>query len=313
MSASRSSLVLEDMHWADSSTRTFVAFLAHSLRHERVMVVLSYRSDELHRRHPLRALIAELDRLERARRIELEPFDRGELTEALTDILGDAPAEELVTRLYPRSEGNPLYTEELLAAGLDGRGAAPASLRDAFLLRVERLSGDAQRAARAIAVGRLLDQATVAAGDRHRRDALTAALREAVDEQVLVNSRGERFAFRHALLREAVVDDLLPGERGELHLALARAFEQSCAIEHPGGDRGRGRDRLPLRRRRRPAGRAAREHRGRRGGAARPRLRRGRGAERPRARAVAARREPPGARRVRPCRRCSRWRPGPTR
>ena len=82
-------LILEDIHWADRSTRTFAAFLARRLREERLMLLLTYRTDELHRRHPLRPLLAELERLDRARRIELAPFDRVELTEALTDILGE--------------------------------------------------------------------------------------------------------------------------------------------------------------------------------------------------------------------------------
>jgi DNA-binding CsgD family transcriptional regulator/tetratricopeptide (TPR) repeat protein len=221
-------LILEDMHWADRSTRTFVSFLVRSLRDERVMLVLSYRTDELHRRHPLRPLLSELERLERARRIDLAPFDRAELTEALTDILGDLPSEPLVQRLFARSEGNPLYTEELLAAGLDGRGAAPQSLRDAFMLRIERLSPDAQRAARVIAVGRRLAEPTIAEVSGIEHEALHEALREAVAEQVLVADEDGDLLFRHALLREAVYDDLLPGERGELHLALARAFEQRC-------------------------------------------------------------------------------------
>ncbi len=218
-------LILEDMHWADRSTRSFVAFLARSMRQERVMLLLTYRSDELHRRHALRPLLAELERLERARRVELAPFDRDELTEALADILGDAPAEALVARLFARSEGNPLYTEELLAAGLDGRGAAPQSLRDAFMVRIERLSADAQRAARAVAVGRRLDEGMIAAVTELDRDVLNEALHEAVAEQVLVTGE-DGLRFRHALLREALYDDLLPGERGELHLALARVLEQ---------------------------------------------------------------------------------------
>jgi len=220
-------LILEDMHWADRSTRTFVAFLARSLRQERVALLLTYRADELHRRHALRPLLSELERLDRARRIDLEPFDRAELGEALTDILGAAPEAPLVERLYTRSEGNPLYTEELLAAGLDGRGAAPQSLRDAFLSRIERLSPQAQRAARAVAVGRALDERAIAGVVGADHDALQAALRETVSEQVMVTDGDERFCFRHALLREALYDDLLPGERGELHLALARALEQS--------------------------------------------------------------------------------------
>ena len=218
-------LILEDMHWADRSTRTFVAFLARSLRQERLALLLTYRSDELHRRHALRPLLAELERLERARRIELEPFDRDELAEVLADILGAPPSPELVSRLFTRSEGNPLYTEELLAAGLDGRGSAPQSLRDAFMTRIERLADDAQRASRAVAVGRALDQATLATVTGIEHDRLHAALREAVSEQVLVAGEDGRFCFRHALLREALYDDLLPGERGELHLALARGLE----------------------------------------------------------------------------------------
>ena len=222
-------LILEDMHWADRSTRTFVTFLARSLRQERLLVLLTYRTDELHRRHPLRPLVNELERLERARRINVAPFDRGELTEALADILGDTPADELVDRLFARSEGNALYSEELLAAGLEGRGAAPQSLRDAFMLRIERLSADAQRSARAIAVGRRLDESIIGEVTGIEHAALQTALRDAVSEQVLMAGDDGRLFFRHALLREVLYDDLLPGERAELHLELARAFERRVA------------------------------------------------------------------------------------
>jgi len=228
-------LVLEDLHWADRSTRTFIDFLARSLRRERVVLLLSYRTDELHRRHPLRTLLSELDRLDRARRIQLEPFDRDEISEVLADILGEAPSDKLVQRLFERSEGNALYTEELLAAGMDGRGAAPQSLRDAFMLRIERLSPDAQSAARVIAAGRALDEPTIAEVSGIEPDALHVALREAVSEQVLVACEPTRLSFRHALLREALYDDLLPGERSELHLALARAFEDRADYDN---DRG---------------------------------------------------------------------------
>jgi DNA-binding CsgD family transcriptional regulator len=226
---------LEDIHWADRSTRTFIAYLSRSLRQERIVLLLSYRSDELHRRHPLRPVISELERLERARRIDLVPLDRAELAEVLRDILGDAPDDELVGRLLVRSEGNPLYIEELLAAGLDGRGAAPQSLRDAFMLRIERLSPDAQRAARAIAVGRELNERCVSEMTGIEPAALSVALREALAEQVLCTGTEDRFVFRHELLREALYDDLLPGERGELHLALARSLERTeCAPEDGG-------------------------------------------------------------------------------
>jgi predicted ATPase len=129
-------LAIEDLHWADASTRAFLAFLAHSLRTEHALVVASYRSDELHRRHPLRPVLAELERGTSARRIELAPLTRAELVEQLADILGGTPEDGLVDRLYKRSEGNALFTEELLAAGLDGRGELPPTLRDALMVRI---------------------------------------------------------------------------------------------------------------------------------------------------------------------------------
>jgi DNA-binding CsgD family transcriptional regulator len=214
-------LVLEDLHWADRSTRTFLGFLARSLRSERVAVLATYRRDELHRRHPLRPLLGELERLDRVRVLELEPFDRQELSEALSDILGAAPEPALLERLFARSEGNALYTEELLAAGLDGRGAPPRTLSDAFLGRIERLSADAQRVARALSLGRALDEPALRAVTGLGDARLSDALREALGEQVLVVAAGDAFGFRHALLREALYDDLLPGERGTLHTALA--------------------------------------------------------------------------------------------
>jgi ATP/maltotriose-dependent transcriptional regulator MalT len=191
--------------------------------------VLTYRGDELHRRHPLRPLLSELDRLEHVRRIELIPFTRAELAEVLADIVGGPPDDALVDRLYSRSEGNALYTEELLAAGLDGRGAPPQSLRDAFMLRIERLSPEAQRAARTITVGRRLDEPTIAEITGIERTSLQAALREAVAEQVLVSDDDGLLRFRHALLREVLYDDLLPGERVETHLTLARILEARMA------------------------------------------------------------------------------------
>ena len=118
-----------------------------------MLVVGSYRPDELHRRHPLRPLLAELERAERARRIELAPLTAAELAEALGDILGAPPDDDLVDRLYMRSEGNPLFAEELLAAGLDGRGALPPTLREALMLRIEALPPTAQELLRLLAAG----------------------------------------------------------------------------------------------------------------------------------------------------------------
>jgi DNA-binding CsgD family transcriptional regulator/tetratricopeptide (TPR) repeat protein len=218
-------LAIEDLHWADASTRAFLSFLARSLRSERVLLVASYRPDELHRRHPLRPLLAELERGPRARRIELVPLTRSELAEQLEDILGAAPDDGRVARMYARSEGNPLFTEELLAAGLDGRGELPPTLRDALMVRIEALPQDAQEVLRVISAGRSLDHALLAEASGLESGALREALREAAAGHVIAADDEGNYAFRHALLREVVHDDLLPGEHTELHLALARALE----------------------------------------------------------------------------------------
>ncbi len=218
-------LVLEDLHWADPSTRAFVAFLARSLCHERVLVIATYRVDELHRRHPLRPLLAELERDSHVVRLELPPLTRDEVASALQDILGEPPSPPLVDRLYARTEGNPLFLEEVLAAGTDGRGTLPATLRDALMVRIDRLGEDAQEVLRVLAVAERADHRLLAEASALDPPALRAALRDAVASHLIVAGADARHAFRHALLREVVVDDLLPGEREGLHLALARALE----------------------------------------------------------------------------------------
>jgi ATP/maltotriose-dependent transcriptional regulator MalT len=219
-------LVIEDLHWADRSTRSFVSFLARSLSNERLLVVATYRSDELHRRHPLRPLLAEIDRQPRVHRLQLEPLAREHVREALEDILGREPERELVDRLFSRSEGNPLYVEELLAAGADGRGPMPTSLREALMLRIERLDEQAQDVLRLLAVGQRLDDQLLGYALGVEPGQLVAPLRELVANHLIVPNDEGRYVFRHALLREVVVDDLLPGERAELHLALADAFQR---------------------------------------------------------------------------------------
>ena len=220
--------MLEDIHWADRSTRAFLVFLARSLWTERVLVIATYRSDELHRRHPLRPLLAELERDTRARRIELARLTRDELADLLADILGGAPDDELVERLYARSEGNPLFTEELLAARLDGRGGLPTTLRDALMVRIERLSEPAQEVLRVLSAGRRLPHAVLAEASGLGASELRPVVREAAESNVIVADARGRYQFRHALLREVVHDDLLPGEHAELHLALARALEHQA-------------------------------------------------------------------------------------
>jgi predicted ATPase len=111
--------VVEDLHWADRSTRDLLAYLATYLRSGRVMVVLTFRSDELDRLHPLRRLLAELARNRRVVRLELPRFTRTEAAEQLASLLGADPPTWLLDDIYARSGGNPFFAEELLLAGGD--------------------------------------------------------------------------------------------------------------------------------------------------------------------------------------------------
>ncbi|WP_132879049.1 helix-turn-helix transcriptional regulator [Tamaricihabitans halophyticus] len=229
-------LVLEDLHWADSSTRNLLAMLFSRLRAQSLLVVASYRAEELHRRHPLRPLLGELIRLPMVDRIELPPFDPAETREFVL-ALADGPLDEAVLcQVVERSEGNAFFAEELL--GWDGAGSAglQASLADALLARIERLSQPTQSILRvaAVAGGSVshAQLAVVAGGVERELDAdreLDTALREAVQHHVLVTDHGH-YTFRHSLLREAVYQDLLPGERVRLHASYAARLAE-CAPE----------------------------------------------------------------------------------
>ena len=216
-------LVLEDLHWADASTRHLVRYLLGRRFVRPVGLVLSFRSDDLHRRHPLRPALAEWTRLPSVQRIDLAPLDDA----AMSDLLRGRTSRDLSTdgvdTILARAEGNAFYAEELLDAGLAG-GSLPENLADLLLVRVDRLHDDARAVVRAVACAggpvadALLRRAVETEGP------VDDALREAVDLKVLVPV-GEALRFRHALLAEAVLDDLLPGERRRVHAAFLRALE----------------------------------------------------------------------------------------
>jgi DNA-binding CsgD family transcriptional regulator len=215
-------LVVEDLHWADRSTRDLLAFLVRNLRRERVLLVVTYRSDETGRAG-LGPYLAELDRGGLVDRVQLSRFKRWEVVAQLTGILGAAPAAELVDAVFARSEGNAFFTEELLAAVRAGSQELPATLRELLHGRVEALSEGAQQILRVAAVAgrrvphRLL--ANVAALDDRRLD---GALREAVAHQLLVTRPDQDgYEFRHGLLQEVIYSALLPGERARLHAQVA--------------------------------------------------------------------------------------------
>jgi ATP/maltotriose-dependent transcriptional regulator MalT len=220
--------VIEDLHWADKSTLELAAFLVQALRNVPVALIGTYRSDEMHRRHPLRPLLNSWERLRSVRRLELARFDRNEVEEQLTSILGDVAPSDLVDVVYERSEGNAFLAEEVLDVVRSGGDphALPPSLRDVLLTRVDALSTDAHQLVRTAAVaGRSVPERLLIAASGVAESAAFVALREAVENHLLVVDGGVRgYTFRHALARDAVYDDMLPGERVRLHVGYGQAL-----------------------------------------------------------------------------------------
>src|SRR5215216_6646506 len=218
-------LVVEDLHWADRSTRELLGFLVRNLRWERLLLVVTYRSDEPDPDR-LGPYLAKLDRGGRVQRLELTRLDQATTVAQLTGILDAIPAADLVEAVFVRSEGNPFFTEELLAAVRAGSGELPATLRDLLRGRVQTLPDQARQVLTVVAVaGRRVPHPLLAAvaGTDDRR--LDQALRAAVAHQLLVTRPGEDgYEVRHALLAEVIAADLLPGERARLHAGYARAL-----------------------------------------------------------------------------------------
>jgi len=223
-------LVVEDAHWADRSTRDLVSFLIRNLGTAPLLIVLTYRTDELHRTHPLRRLLAELDRVERVRRLELARLSRAAVAELAAGILGHEPPARIVDDLHARSEGNPLFVEALLDSDGSLPSELPESLRDLLLVGVQRLPEETQEVLRdASGGGTRIEHALLAAVSGLDDARLARVLRPAVAANVLVVD-GDGYAFRHALIREAIHDDLLPGEHSRLHSRYAQALEDDPGL-----------------------------------------------------------------------------------
>ncbi|WP_460580403.1 helix-turn-helix transcriptional regulator [Humibacter ginsengisoli] len=251
-------LVIEDIHWADRSTIELLRFLVSMLERPGILIVVTYRSDEIVRGHPLRPVLPELERSRRLTRWELARLTREQVAAQVRAIAAQsrarltaeasdgAPAvreaesvhdaqldDALIDDLFERSEGVPFFVEELAGASLAGMraapGALPETLRELLLARYERLDDGTQNLLRLLAVGGscvrhdLLD--LVYPGSPAELD---AGVRAAVDGGVLVIDDA-CYDFRHALVRTAVLGEVLPGERVRYHTAYADALETFAA------------------------------------------------------------------------------------
>ena len=233
-------VLLDDLQWADEATLELLPALASSLEEEAMLVIGAYRSDELRRGHPVRRLRAELRRGGRLRELTVEPLSAEQTRGLAQRILNRDVGLPLAAAIYDRTQGIPFFIEEfagaVAASGLlhDGEEGIelpdrvelpmPETVRDAVLLRAERLSAAARQALEVAAVagvrfelGIVLDLAS------------EEGLGEAIDSGFVLEIEPGQGAFRHALTREALYEAVTWPRRRALHAEVAARLEAAAA------------------------------------------------------------------------------------
>ncbi len=231
LSTSRPVLVLlEDLHWADQSTRELLSFLFARRLGNDVHLVATYRSDDLHRKHPLRAAVGEWTRLPAVARLQIDRLSDGHVRSLVHAIHPRALPESAIHTIVERAEGNAFFTEELVAAtdrSNQTSRAIPDDLADVLLLRLDQLDDSGRQTLRAASVaGRRVSHELLSRVVDVPAAEFDRAVRAAVDSNLLLPVGADGYAFRHALLAEAVYDDLLPGERVRLHRTYTAVLSQ---------------------------------------------------------------------------------------
>lgn len=218
-------VVIEDLHWADDATLNLLRFLLRGLSRGRILVILSFRTEDVPRGHPLRGLISELERSRSVSRIDVQRLTRLEVQRQVHEILGTLPDDDAFDSVFARSEGIPFFVEELVGFDETCEGDLPWTLRELLLARYERLSDETQHVLRLLSAGGVrVDHDLLVQVYHGDADVLDRAAREAVFANILV-ADDRSYAFRHALVREAIHADLLPGERTRFHTRFAEALE----------------------------------------------------------------------------------------
>lgn len=229
-------LIVEDLHWADSSTRDLLRFLMRTVAEAQVLFLLTYRRDELHRTHPLLPWLGEVDRFPNSERLTLERLADDDVLQLVHQVADREITPRAAARIRDRSQGIPFFIEELTVCADSDSQAIPETLRDLMLGRLDRLAPLARQVVRiASAAGTQVDHEVLLDVVESDEASMESAMREAVSGQVLVVDEARAaYAFRHALMREAVHDDLLPGEHARLHARYAAALEKSARPDQAG-------------------------------------------------------------------------------
>ena len=218
-------VAFEDLHWADPLTWDLFDFLARNLVDGRVVVVGTYRSDEVSANAEHRRRLGELARLPAVQRIDLAGLDRDEVAARIETLTGHPPPHSLVDEVFVRGQGNPFFTTELVAAHAAGQ-SVPAVLSDLIAGDLAGLDQAARMVLGAIAVvGHDTDHGLLIEVAGLPEDRLEAGLRAAIEARLLVvDADTDAYRFRHALIGEVVYAELLPPERKRLHRRIADAL-----------------------------------------------------------------------------------------
>jgi class 3 adenylate cyclase len=236
-------LVLDDVHWADTSTRELLDYAARRLARSRVMLLATYRSDELDRLHPLTRTVQVWRRAGLAETIAVSSMTPANVTEMIAAILNaEEVSPELASLVGERAEGNPFVLEEMLREAIDRgeivraeggwrRGSVetlrlPETVREAVLLRLGRLEAEWIEILRAAALlGRSFEYSLLLEVAEADEGCVLAALEAAVQQQLLEEEAeaGQRYTWRHALTQEAIAGDTVVPKRQRIHSRAADA------------------------------------------------------------------------------------------
>ena len=230
--------VVEDVQWIDPATRDLLTFLVRNVTTEHIVAILTCRTDDLHAGHPVLAWMAELGRAPGAMRLDLDRLGSASVRQLLEAIEDGPVPKDVLDSVWRRSEGHPLFAEELFGAVSATNGGRPPSLVEVLLGRVAVLDPDTLSVVQALAVaGRPVDGRLIGLVVERSGREVGAALREATTHGVLVALPNGSHAFRHELLREIVERELSVGERRELHEQFARRLEEhpELAADSPAG------------------------------------------------------------------------------
>ncbi|KGN37796.1 helix-turn-helix transcriptional regulator [Knoellia subterranea] len=217
-------VVIEDAHWADHSSRDLLTLLLTRGFSSPVALVVTYRSDDLHRQHPLHETLAVWARIAGVERLDLQPLADSAIRDIVTSAKSPDLDERTTVEITRRAEGNPFFAEELAASTVSGQPIT-GNLGRVLWARVDQLSDPAQHVVRTMALGgRTISHDLLLQLVDLTEPELEEAIAEGVERHVIETSWPPAYTFRHALIGETTTNDLLPGPRMRLHRAYAAAL-----------------------------------------------------------------------------------------